>query len=137
MPATMRRHRRNAWRPARTRPPGTVSYREDHVAALRQLLREVLGVREGNMFGHPAFFVGRRMFACVYGEGVGLKLPAHRASELIEASIAAPFQPYGKPRMREWVQITRARSADYTADRDLLIEAISFVAGDRTNGRSP
>ena len=136
MATTMKRYQGKAGHSAGIRPP-SVNYRVDLLAALRQLVIQVPGVREGKMFGYPAFFVGRRMFACVYGDGVGLKLPAHRANELIEADSAAPFQPYGKSKMREWVQITRARSEDYSADRDILIEAISFVADDRSSRRGP
>lgn len=136
MATPIKRTRERARCSAEIRPPST-NYRQDHLTVLRQLVLGVHGVREGKMFGHPAFFVGRRMFACVYDDGVGLKLPAHRASALIEAGGAAPFQPYGKPKMREWVQITRAHSDDYAAERNILIEAISFAADDRSNRRAP
>lgn len=110
--------------------PGTKPYSEEHHAFLRDWMRTYPEVREGRMFGHPAFFVGKKMFACVYGDGVGLKLPAERAAALLAAPDVVPFQPYGKPRMREWVQINRAVSEDYLGDRDAFEQAIRYVAED-------
>lgn len=80
------------------------------------------------MFGYPAFFVGRRMFACVYDDGVGIKVPARLAASLLERSDTEPFRPHGKPTIREWVKINHARSNDYEADLGVLLASIRFVA---------
>ena len=97
-------------------------------AELSALLAVYPEVREGRMFGHPAWFVGRRMFACVYGEGVGLKLPEAEATALLKRAHVVRFQPYGKAAMREWVQLNRARPADYRRDRATLEAAIRYAA---------
>lgn len=96
-------------------------------AVLAELLAAFPEVREGRMFGHPAWFVGRRMFACVYGDGVGLKLPAAEVATLLAAPEIVPFQPYGKARMREWLQINRIRAADYRQDVDKFARAVRYA----------
>ena len=83
-------------------------------------------VREGTMFGCPATFVGAQMAFCVYGSGIGVKLPAPRAAMLVDAGRAIAFQPYGRAPMREWVEIriTRDRVAEIA---NVLIEAIEYA----------
>lgn len=39
----------------------------------------------------------------------------------------APFRPRGKPRMREWIRITRKSSADYRKDLAILQASMEFV----------
>ena len=102
-------------------------FSEANHAELRALLAAYPEVREGRMFGHPAWFVGRRMFACVYGEGVGLKLPEAEATALMKRAGVVRFQPYGKAPMREWVQVNRKRPADYRRDRATLEAAIRYA----------
>ncbi|NMB82774.1 MAG: TfoX/Sxy family protein, partial [Ignavibacteria bacterium] len=40
-------------------------------------------VRAGKMFGYPAYYAGKKLCACLYEEGVGLKLPAASAERLL------------------------------------------------------
>ena len=83
-------------------------------------------VHEGAMFGCPAAFVGTHMAFCVYGSGIGIKLPAERAAALVRMGRAFAFQPYGRAAMREWVEIriTRDRIAEIAG---VLIEAIEYA----------
>jgi hypothetical protein len=83
-------------------------------------------VREGTMFGCPAAFVGSHLAFCVYGSGIGIKLPADKAAHLVEKGDAFAFQPYGRSPMREWVEvrITRERVADLVP---VLIDAIDYA----------
>ena len=103
-------------------------YRSDVVAVLRDLLADQPGIVEGPMFGLPAFFVAGKLFACAYGDGVGVKLPPERVAALLERPEVTPFRPYGKPAMRAWVQLSRASADDYAGDLDLLLESARFVA---------
>ena len=32
------------------------------------------GIVPGKMFGYPAYYVGKKLFACVYEDGVGIKV---------------------------------------------------------------
>jgi hypothetical protein len=83
-------------------------------------------VHEGAMFGCPAVFVGAHMAFCVYGSGIGIKLPAERAASLVDAGRAFAFQPYGKAPMCEWVEIriSRDRIDEIVG---VLIEAIDYA----------
>lgn len=100
---------------------------EEHKLALDSLLLGMSGVTAGKMFGYPAYYVNRKLFACVYDNGVGVKVPEEVAATLLCKEHIAPFQPMGKPRMREWIQINRLRSTDYRLDMDIFRAAVNFV----------
>lgn len=103
-------------------------YNPDHKAVLDKLLLGYPDVRAGRMFGYPAYYVGRRLSACLYQEGVGIKLPAGTVTRLLdEDPNAIPFQPLGRPKMREWVQINLNHSQDYHAYLPLFEESIRFL----------
>lgn len=104
------------------------NHSEKHCEVVRSIMRSYPQVREGRMFGYPAFFVGRRMFACVYGDGVGVKLPRDVSLSLLVKPGIIPFQPHGKHKMREWIQINRKRSTDYRNDIPIFELSIHFVA---------
>ena len=86
-------------------------------------------VRGGSMFGSPSLFLGRRMIGCVFGTRIGLKLPATVAAQARADGSAQPFRPYGKPAMREWIEI----EGDHL-DRhmSLIAQAIRFAATEKT-----
>jgi hypothetical protein len=82
------------------------------------------------MFGFPAYYVGKKLSICLYEEGVGVKLPQQTVARLLQTDPnASPFQPMGKPKMREWLQINLERSEDYRAYLPLFEEAIRHVQG--------
>jgi hypothetical protein len=80
------------------------------------------------MSGLPAYFINRKMFACIHGAGVALRLPASTATELqFSRNDVVAFQPNGRPSSREWIQINHEDSADYTKDLELFRSSIEFV----------
>lgn len=81
-------------------------------------------VRSGAMFGSPALFLGRRMVGCVFGPNIGLKLPAAAVASAIAAGTASAFRPYGKPAMREWLEIP---GTSLSANLALLDLALKFA----------
>jgi hypothetical protein len=86
-------------------------------------------VNPGKMFGLPAYFVGKKLCICLYQQGVGVKLPEQSAVRLLESDPnVIPFQPYGKPKMREWIQINLVRSEDYWQYRAVFDESIRHVS---------
>ncbi len=95
--------------------------------ALRAQLVGLPGVREGKMFGVPAFFVGKKLFACVYGDVVGFKVREDLARQLLEDPRFAPFQPRGRQEMREWVQFSCAPHKEIEGYQDVLLAAYEFV----------
>lgn len=103
-----------------------------HKEALDALLLKISGVEAGDMTGLPAYFVGKKMFACICNGGVGIRLPTSAAAELqFSRENVVPFQPKGRPSTREWIQINRSNSADYEKDLDIFRSSIEFVRSSR------
>ena len=96
--------------------------------ALLEVAEELPDTRVGKMFGHPALYAGGKLYACAYGDGVGLKLPGDLVATLIEEEGFEPFQPYGK-RMREWLLLRATDRETVHARLPVLQQAARFVAG--------
>ena len=97
------------------------------------VLLKLPGVSAKKIGGMDAYVVNDRMFACISGKGVGLRLPAATATELqFSRENVVPFQPGGMASSREWIQIDRAEAADYEKDLELFQASIDFVKGTRT-----
>lgn len=62
------------------------------LAVLRTILKGQAHGREAKMLGFPAFSASGKRFACVYGKGIGLKLPAGRVRELERQPGFCPFR---------------------------------------------
>ncbi len=96
---------------------------------LDSMLLKIPGVVAAEMSGFPAYFINKRMFACICGSGVGIRLPVTDATNLqFSRNDVGPFQPNGKPSTREWIQITHADSDAYVKDLDIFQASIAFVA---------
>lgn len=106
-----------------------------HKAVLDSLLLNMPNVAEGKMFGYPAYFVNGKLFACIYGEGVGVKVPEEVANKLLFEKHVVPFQPLGKPKMREWIQINRTKPEDYRKDIAIFHASVEFVSQLQTTKR--
>jgi hypothetical protein len=101
-------------------------------AQIDALLLKLPGVSTKKINRLDAYFVNDRMFACISGQGIGIRLPAAAATELqFSRDNVVPFQPGGKPSSREWVQINRADAAEYEKDLALFQASIEFVKGGR------
>lgn len=104
------------------------NYNPEHKAVLDDLLLGHPLVRPGKMFGFPAYYAGGKLCICLYEQGVGIKLPEQSAARLLQTDPnAIPFQPMGKSKMREWVQINLSRSEDYRHYESMFEEAIRHV----------
>lgn len=79
------------------------------------------------MYGHPAYYVGGKLFASLFMEGVCVKVPESYKNELLKRDGIVPFEPMGR-KMREWILINRKRSEDYLKDKEIFDESIKFVA---------
>lgn len=99
-----------------------------HKQVLDSVLLTLSGVEAGEMTGLLAYFVGKRMFACICNGGVGVRLPASAAANLqFSRKDVVPFQPKGRPSTREWIQINHDEPADYAGDLDIFKSSIAFV----------
>jgi hypothetical protein len=104
------------------------NFNPDHKAVLDDMMLDYPNVRPGKMFGFPAYYVGKKLCICLYEQGVGIKLPERTVARLLETDgNCVPFQPLGRPRMREWIQINLARSEDYRLYLPVFEEAIQHV----------
>ena len=97
-------------------------------ARIDALLLKLPGVTARKINGLDAYFVSDKMFACISGGGIGLRLPSAVATELqFSRDNVVPFAPGGTASTREWIQIDRAEAADYEKDLALFRDSIDFV----------
>jgi len=102
-------------------------------AQIDALLLKLPGVSARKINGLDAYFVSDKMFACISGDGVGLRLPAATVTELwFSRNNIVPFQPGGMASSREWIQINRAEAAEYEKDLELFQTSLDFVKAART-----
>lgn len=90
-------------------------------------------VRSGSMFGCPAIFQGRKMAACVFGEEIGMKVPRTLAVSVLTNGRAAPFTPYGRKPMREWISV-RGPADELPRVEDLLKAALVYAKQNDSRG---
>jgi hypothetical protein len=97
-------------------------------AQIDAVLLQLPGVSTRKLKGLHAYFVSDRMFACISGQGVGLRLPVAVARELhFSRGDVVPFQPAGLGATKEWIQIDRENAADYEKDLELFRQSLEFV----------
>jgi hypothetical protein len=114
-------------------PTGQDKPESSRKAQLDALLLKLPGVSARKINGLDAYFVSDRMFACISGNGVGLRLPVATATDLqFSRENVVPFQPGGLASSREWIQIDRAEAAEYENDLELFQASLEFVKGART-----
>jgi hypothetical protein len=110
------------------RPVKTDTSKPSRKTQIDAVLLKLPGVVAKKISGLDAYFVSDRMFACISGNGIGLRLPAATATELqFSRQNVVPFQPGGKASSREWIQIDRAEAADYEKDLELFQASLEFV----------
>jgi len=101
-------------------------------AQIDALLLKLPGVSARKINGLDAYFVSDKMFACISGRGIGLRLPAATATELqFSRDNVVPFQPAGLASTREWIQIDRAEATEYEKDLELFQASLEFVKAGR------
>ena len=99
-------------------------FERDTDAVLEELVLRLPYARRRKMFGHTAFFAGRKMFACLYGGGIALRLSVAEAHGA--AATVREFRPHGR-RMRNWVLFVYEDLSVPAADRDLFRRAAENV----------
>ena len=104
-----------------------IQYNKKHKEILDSFLLNHTIVKPGKMYGYPAYYVGGKLFASLYMEGVCVKIPEKRVKELLEEKGFRYFEPMGR-RMREWIFIIRENSKDYLNYQNIFFESIEFVS---------
>lgn len=102
-------------------------FKQENKEILDSLLSGKWEVESGKAFGLPAYYVNGKMFACVYEEGVAIKVPEKLVGELIEKPEISRFEPMGRHKMKQWVLITRGEPEGYLEDMDLFRTSIDYV----------
>lgn len=114
-------------------PLTTDALKNSRKAQIDDLLLKLPGVSARKINNLDAYFVSDKMFACISGSGVGIRLPASTATELqFSRDNVMPFQPGGLASTREWIQIDRADAAEYAKDLELFQAALDFVKNSRS-----
>ena len=104
------------------------AFNQNHKVVLDAILLKMPGVVAGMMFGYPAYYINKKLFACLYEEGVGIKVPAKVAESLVGKKDIIRFVPKGRKPMKEWIQINHERSEDYRNDEEILKMSVEYVA---------
>lgn len=85
-------------------------------------------IREGKMFGYPAYYVGKKLSICLYEHGVSVKLPLESVESLLEKdNNVSPFQPMGNTKMKEWIFINVAESKEILKYQSIFEESIQYI----------
>jgi hypothetical protein len=103
-------------------------FNHQHKEVLDAILLQIPGVVAGTMFGYPAYYINKKLFACVYEDGVGIKVPAKVVDSLVGQKGIVRFLPKGRKPMKEWIQINHERSDDYRMDEEILKISVEYVA---------
>ena len=102
-------------------------------AQIDAVLLELPGVSAKKINDLDAYFVNNKMFACISGKGIGLRVSAASATELqFSRNNVVPFKPSGMSSSREWIQINRIDATDYELDLELFRASLEFVKSART-----
>jgi hypothetical protein len=105
----------------------------DRKAQIDAVLLKLPGAVAKKINKLDAYFVGDKMFACISGRGIGLRLPVATATELqFSRDNVVPFQPSGVTSSREWIQIDRADAQEYEKDLELFRASLEFVKNARS-----
>ena len=99
----------------------------NHKEVLDTFLLDMPFVKPGKMYGHPAYYVGGKLFASLFMEGVCVKVPEKLKNELLNGKEIVPFEPMGR-KMREWILINREKSEDYLKDKEIFEKSLEYVA---------
>ena len=102
-------------------------YNLKHKEVLDTILLDMPFVKPGKMYGHPAYYVGGKLFASLFMEGVCIKVPEKLKNELIDGKEILQFEPMGR-KMREWILINRKNSEDYLKDKEIFEKSLEYVA---------
>jgi hypothetical protein len=110
----------------------TDSRKPSRKAQIDAFILKLPGVSGRKINGLDAYFISDKMFACISGDGVGVRLPVATATELqFSRDDVVPFQPGGVASSREWIQINRTDAADYEKDLQLFQASLEFVKAAR------
>lgn len=93
-----------------------------------KILLQAPSVKEGKMFGYPAYYVNGKLAICHYDIGLALKLPIEVVQNLHNSPIVSePFCPMGKKMGNNWVIIFPKYPEEIREVTGILFEAVQFL----------
>ena len=104
-----------------------IAFRADLKPFLAEFIEQHRGLRIGRMFGLPAGYAGRKLFACLMDDGLIVKLPERVAKEQVRSGKAALFIRQGRP-SKAWVKYRPRTARDATRLTPILEVAARHVA---------
>lgn len=105
-----------------------VKFNEDNKQVLDEIFGGIPDVRLAKAFGYPGYYLGKKMIACVYEDGLGIKVPQELAQKLLSDGRALPFKPYNRHTMRQWVFVVHENPDDYKKDMDIILSAVEYIS---------
>lgn len=87
-----------------------------------------MGLLRKKTFGCPSWYVGKKMFAFLYEDALGIKCDAELVKRKIaeDPSVYAHFNP-GDGVMKNWLMITRPEAEEYERDRALVDSCLTAM----------
>lgn len=87
-------------------------------------------VKEGKMFGYPAYYVNKKLAICHYHEGLAMKNHEDLIQTLQNNPLIAsePFCPMGKKMGNNWIIFFPEEAQQIKVIENMLIASIEFVA---------
>jgi hypothetical protein len=112
-----------------------IAYRHELVSFLEEFTAQHRGVRLGKMFGLPALYAGRRLFACLLEQGVIVRLPEDDARRAVKAGA----RPYGRRGRRTgaWVLYeprTRLAARRLTPTLEIAARHVARIQAEEVTG---
>ncbi len=100
--------------------------REDVEEWADKVFVDEFGFYKRKTFSSPSYYKGGKMFAFVYGDGLGLKFTEERAAELVASDPVtySPFDPGGNAPMKRWVIVSYPDVPSYDDARGLIEESL-------------
>jgi len=111
-------------------------YNQDVKSIMDEILLKFPEVVAGKMFGYPACYLNKKIIGRIYADSVGLKVPETMAKGLLENAHITHFQPLGRRKMREWIQINHMDPKDYFLDQSIFEASVTYLRALTEKGSS-
>lgn len=95
--------------------------RDDLLELGERWLGYEMGLPHRKTFSSPSWYKGKKMFAFLYGDALGVKCDPATVLEKIaeDPGVYAHFDPGGGV-MKNWLMITRPEASEYDEDKPLI-----------------
>ena len=86
-------------------------------------------VKEGKMFGYPAYYVNNKLAICHYNHGVAMKLPEDCIQMLQRnySIVSEPFCPMGKSMGKKWAIVYPEEAKQIREVEAILLASIEYL----------